>query len=249
MRYCSLVLLFLLLTSCGNPMQSYYKEIKKMGFIPYTVPESNTGIGTLFSGSINMHAPSEYCLENTNLEDLIIRVPYLTPGNDKSKPLEVTIGFKVSFNYKILLKMHGVQIEYIDPDDLSSIYHSDFSERCKNSLNRYGMVVSALKVDRLEYSFYREVIFGASAGLNKPVKLTKRKVRALLGAELELDYKIIDRTTLLIDTPTYVGMVLGKLPTINNGVLSEISYRKLGNSYKFIRQDLDKYIESITEEK
>ena len=126
-------LIFLLLFSCGHPLDFFYKEIAKYGYHNYAHPMKVAGTGTLVSGSsksvdIIAHPytcfPKDYsklrCKDETKLPDRT--VDFSIDVDLKAKLFDTlqsaTPSIKANFRMKevqrIDLKMSGIHIEFLD---------------------------------------------------------------------------------------------------------------------------------------
>ena len=234
----------LLLYSCGSPLRYYYDAISKMGLIPYSMPNQQLGVGTFIAKSqknAEVYSPGDICLGELSDEQMERLIHKIALNISRGGALSgVTLQISVSYQYQADIKMSGLVIEYIDRDVFSEVFNTTFSTRCLNSMKRAPFVVAALSAEHLEYSFYKEVAYGVNATVYKPIELSPEKIQALFNGELNMDYIIKDKTTLVIDSPTYIGVIIGKVNEA--GMITEIAFKR-ANRYE--KKNLEQYIQSL----
>ncbi|MBT6325309.1 MAG: hypothetical protein HOJ35_05030 [Bdellovibrionales bacterium] len=232
-KYYSSIFLLLLWTISCHPIRHLNKEIKRLGYITYTTPLEFAGTGTLIGGGpkqLNIVASPDSCFPDeiddvaTNLRKVdnttiptrqwkittqgninIDLINFLSSGNAM---LGAGIGF--SKVQTMSLTMNGVHIEYLDSIRLTEFYTNQMNDTCREYLDRVGFIIQALKVDSLEFKFYDET------GGN--IKLSVDNIKEILEIGFDIQFSIEDGTTLLIETPKYIGYQLGRLKKSDEGI-------------------------------
>lgn len=224
MKLTLLISLVLLLSSC-DPIKSYYKEIKDLGYIHYPSPMETAGPGTLVGGKPNRMSwvtspdscfPEEIDGVPTNIKridktSIPSKERKITANGKASVGLIKAINmgmpfFKVGAQFSkvqtMALTMKGVHIEYFDTLHLMKFYNETLSETCKDLLNDFPFIIQALKVSEMEFKFYDRT----GAALN----FTVNNIKQILDVEASVDFIIENSTSLIIKTPKFIGYQLGR---------------------------------------
>jgi hypothetical protein len=217
-------LLFFMFVSC-NPINSFFKEIKSYGYIPYPSPMETAGPGTLVGGSPK--AMSWVAAPDSCFPDQIDGVPTNIKRIDKtsipSKERKVTtngkfnlemvkalntgmpffkVGAKFSTVETMALTLKGAHIEYFDTVYLLKFYNEQLSETCKDLLNHFAFIIQALKVEEMEFKFYDRK--GAD------IQLSVNNIKQFLDVSAGVDFIVENKVSLIIKTPKYIGYQLGR---------------------------------------
>ncbi|MFZ8934437.1 MAG: hypothetical protein ACO20H_07090 [Bacteriovoracaceae bacterium] len=217
-------LLIFSFVSC-NPINTFFKEIKSYGYIPYPSPMETAGPGTIIGGSPK--SMSWIAAPDSCFPDQINGVPTNIRRIDKtsipSKERKVTtngkfnvemikalntgmptfkIGAKFSTVETMALTFKGVHIEYLDTVYLLKFYNEKLSETCKDLLNHFAFIIQALKVDEMEFKFYDRK--GAD------IQLSVNNIKQFLDINAGVDFIVENKVSLIIKTPKYIGYQLGR---------------------------------------
>ncbi len=220
------------LTAC-NGISALQKSIDQLGYIYNGVPLATGGPGTIVGGaphSLQIISDSETCFpaqmngSPTNLyrksaaDVADVQKSWSVSANLAGKVMDylnsTTPLFKVGigFNHvgKMNIKMRGVSVEYIDSIDLQEFYETKMSSRCKSILNQYGLIMQALKVTSLEFTFIDKS--GAEINLDSP------QLSQIADLSSGVKYSVENNTSLVIDSPRFIGYQLGKAQEDDHGM-------------------------------
>ncbi len=248
MSYILFVVLCASITGCGKPLAGFYNELKKYGYIAYTTPLQFANTGTLVGGnpnSLSIIANPETCFpsqvngEPTNLRFLDESTLPSTSQSitvdtslqaDLFKVLQVgfpSIKAKVKLKEvsKIQLDFEGVHIEYMDAILLGEFYKNHMNMTCKNYLNKVAFIIQAIKVDKMRFQFY-----SLNSGL---IQLSVEKIQQFLDLSGSVEWSIEKNTSLIINTPKYIGYQLGSLRTQDNGLALYRATKSILNKFIF----------------
>lgn len=251
-KKCSMIVACsLLLTACKDPMKYVYKEIKRAGYIAFRTPLEFSGPGTLIgavkndSRKVSLVAAPDTCFpkEIDGIPTDLVRIDKTTLPKRKWRvtasggakfglaeflkfgtPL-LNAGAKFSTVHTMSLEMEGVHIEYMDSIKLTNFYKNQMSEICKEYLDKFGFIIQAIKVDKMEARFYSKS--GAA------IELDVGKIKQILDIGADVSFSIENDTSLVIDSPKYIGYQLGKLRRKDNGYALERASRTRFNKYRF----------------
>jgi len=225
-------LLLVCIASCSNTLYDLQQEIVSYGYIPYSTPLEFAGTGTLVSGSpshLELLSGPQTCfpdsingvstylrhMESTNLPT--VTKEFSINGSVTATFLKVLSSGAPSINFtaqsaelqKISFSFSGSRVEYVDVVQLA-MYYPNMSQACKEYLNLVGFVIQALRVDGMKFSFYETN--------NTAISLTLDKIQAYLDLSANIAWHIENQTTLIIDTPKYIGYQLGSLRQKDGGI-------------------------------
>ena len=251
-RWASLMLLPLL-TSCGDTSEYLNQLIESYGYISYQTPLQESGTGTLVGGSpssLSLIAHPDTCFprelngektglrrrdystlpntqERVSLEggtkvDILKKLSLLTPGLSGDLSLNEVKTVDIQFN--------GVHVEYMDAIRLSQFYREQMTSICKDYLDKVGFIIQAIRIDQMKLQFYREN--------HQQIDLNLQKLEEILDISSDLDWKIEQNKTLVIDTPKYLGYQLGTLKRSDDGLAIHRATKTYNNKFIFESMDL-----------
>ncbi|MBC61584.1 MAG: hypothetical protein CMP11_03930 [Zetaproteobacteria bacterium] len=244
----NIVFILIVIQNCSHPLQYFYDEIHKYGYIHYTTPLKNSGTGTLIGGkpsTMELIAHPETCFpssidsEKTNLR-------YIDDGNLPSRYENIMVnseshaeffkvmasaspsikaGSKIKDVKQILLEMKGVKVEYIDSIKLLEFYQEKMPDICKEFLDHVGFIIQAIRVDELNFTFYNKQ--------NGEFYLEAEKIKQFLDISIDVDWEIEKGTKLIIKTPKYIGYQLGSLRKKSKGFAFKRSTKTKDDKWVF----------------
>lgn len=247
-KFITLGALALVLVSCGNPVKILKKEIQKAGYILYQNPIEEAGTGTLIGGPpshLMYVAHPQTCFPDDAFDgELQLRksdrvvLPSIakkitTEGKVNAELIEVLgagsnpIGVGVGFDLvkTIELQFKDVTVEYLDSVLLKSFYDDGMDEVCKDFLNETGFIIQALRVGQMRFEF-------TSSGGTK-IELSAPVVEQILDLGIDVEWRVENKYTLVIETPKYIGFQLGQLKEVDNGMSLYRAAKVKKNKYQF----------------
>lgn len=250
MRYLVLFFSVCLLTSCGNPMEQFYKELKNYGYIPYKTPMKSSGTGTLIGGSpeaLQIIANPYTCFPDLEgeLDNYRFRDDSTLPKTsqhfyvDSDVQVEVfevleagspsiKAGVQLRNVSTMELEFNGIHIEYIDSVKVIDYYRERMSDVCRQYIENVGFVIQAIVADEMRFSLY------TSDGGN--VDIDVENIEQYIDVSVDTEWEIIRNTTLVIKTPKFIGYQLAKMKEVDRGLLmSRTAKVELG---KWVYEDL-----------
>jgi hypothetical protein len=243
-----LSLLFLLCSSCKEQLDYMNKEIIRTGHIPYSVPLQFAGPGTLIGGQpnkLNLIAAPETCFPSmidgvpTNLKEIdstsLPKRNYLfnITGNMKIKVFDflktgnsvIRIGTNFHVVQSMTLEMKGASVEYFDSVKLTQFYRESMSPLCKDYLDKVGFIIQALKVDKLIFEFKDAYGHG--------IELSMQNLENIVDIDFDVNWKVENKTQLIIETPKYIGYQLGSLQRKEDGMILYRATQTKKNKFVF----------------
>lgn len=257
MKNLKIYLLFFsfLLIGCGHPLDYFYNEIKNYGYHSYLTPLEEAGTGTLISGtpkSMDLVAHPETCFpyENNSIRyrdnstlpshtesftiDFKMKAEFLKALSNSSPSIRASIRTKEV--HTIDFKMEGIHIEYFDSIKLVEFYKDSLSQLCKQYLeNDIGFITQVIKVDKLEFSFFRK-----NRG---KIFIDLENIKEYLDFSTDVSWDIEEGVKLVITTPKYIGYQLAKIKKKKNKITlyrSNSTGLESWSFYKVVTVDLDK---------
>lgn len=237
--------LYFLFTSCGNPMQAFYDELKKYGYVPYTTPLQVAGTGTLIGGSPNQMmiiANPSTCFPDVNERGIRFRDDTALPSTKAHFYVQTDI--QVSFmkalgtgapsiNAGVHLKdistmelqFNGVHIEYFDSVKLVDYYRNHMSSLCMDYLDRVGFIIQAIVADQMKFT-----LFTSDGG---QVQLSVQNINQYFDLSANVQWQIDRTASLIITTPKYIGYQLGELRKKDKGIGLRRATKVLANKWIF----------------
>lgn len=205
-------------------MEALYREIKRTGHIVYQNPLTYAGPGTMVGGTpkrLSLVAPPETCFpsevddvptELRQIDETVLptRSEVLSVGFESNIELinfmssgNPVLGAGVNFNtvHQIALKMEGVHLEYLDSIKLTRFYLNLMDPVCKDYLEVVAFIIQAIKVDRLEFTFYSKTEGAINIDLDN--------INEIIDISVDLNFHIENNVNLIIESPKYIGYQLG----------------------------------------
>lgn len=245
---------FLILSACGDPMNYFEKELKKYGYIRYRTPMQDAGTGTLVGGTpkdLAFVTSAQTCFPDTipssgstgiatNLryiddttlpkrsekvyfsQETFVRLfEILEAGN-----MSIKAGLSLDHVHGIELEMQGVHVEYMDSVKLSEFYRSEYMKPiCKEYLNSIAFIIQALKVDNMKFTF-----FDQNGG---HLEVTVENIENFLDIGTDVKWRVERQTSLIIDSPKYIGYQLGALREKDNAMVLYRATSEKRNKFNF----------------
>ena len=233
-------LTFSTLISCGNALDKYYENIRKMKFIPWESPRDDASTGTIFYGE--------------NMEDLMVEFPadVCFPKNDTAYPLRystnieiaqrikenkisakgflqfftalaagspsITAGAEIESVKSIKFSVKGAKREYIPLGLLDHWLTGNFpgqdlgiARLCRSSLTDYeGM---SFVIEALNVSSMQFEFYNKHNG---KISLSEENISNFLSFDFNLSWNIINGTILSFETPKYIALRLAQIAKVSN---------------------------------
>lgn len=228
-----IIFISLWFVSCGKPLDFFYTQVENYGYIPYVTPLKYAKTGTLIGGNpqkMSLVADPETCFpseidgEATNLRRRdetvlpytrqVVEVDAKFMGKFSEVMQGVSPTVKGNVHVKNLKKMEvefeGVHIEYIDSIALVDFYRNNMSETCKDYLQYVGFIVQAVVVDKMSFTFYEKN--------DTKLKIDAQKIEAFMDFGVDTKWHIEKESSLVIDTPKYIGYQIGSLTRKDQGL-------------------------------
>jgi hypothetical protein len=237
----STVFLTALLAMGCNPMDALYDQIEDTAHIVFRTPLAFSGPGTIVGGgptNLTLVAPPQSCFppnivvadrtalpqKKSHFEMSGSAAVELTNSFSNGNPiLGVGIGFDIVENVSVT--MEGVHIEYIDLVEFTRYYRSGMDSICKEYLGQFGFILQALKVDRLEFTFYRKT--------GGAIKLDYFMAQYLTKISANVSWQIVDDIKLVIEEPKYMGYQVGRVDDLATGMVRSRAKTTSGNRFVF----------------
>ena len=240
-----LLAILILTVGCTDALKTYHKEIERMGFIPYLTPLEHGATGTLVGGNAKklvVATSPETCLpwssnvrytQDTQFPEKYEKVRVgaaLSTSLFKilgagSLPIEAGVSFDTV--KEMLVEFEGARLEIVDTLKLKEFYEKKMSPGCRDLLERFGLIISAARVDRMRIEFYSED--------EGKIRLeSEAAVRGLVKFGTGIEWEVEKETKLVFKTPKYVGYRIARLQARDKGVaLLRASEVKRGK-FKFV---------------
>jgi hypothetical protein len=223
-RLVTTLALSLIATSCETPISDSLSAlndlVKPMGYIGWQNPLKNTTTGTMVGGrpsAVSFVAPASDCFgeEVRRYEDFSEystvktynfqgSLGFLLAGN----PI-LSAGLGLNKSVFVQVELSGLTTEYMSSIDVTDWYQNGMSSTCKQYLNDVGFVMQALKADKLKITFAKK------SGV--AINLDADNISQYIGIAVGVDWSIQDNTTIVINTPKYIGYQLGRLRLDDEG--------------------------------
>lgn len=224
--------IFFLLLGCADPLMSYYDQMKKIGYIPYSTPLQVAGTGTLIGGSpkaMEIIAHPSTCFPDIDMGSTKVRfrddtvLPKTSVHFSVSTDLQfrffkalsagapsIQAGVQVNEVGSIEMDFEGVHVEYLDSVRLVDFYRRHMSEICREYLNRVGVIFQAIVVDKMRFAFMSK-----NGG---KIHISLDNINQYLDITADAQWQIDQNSTLVITTPKYLGYQLGALQEQDDGL-------------------------------
>jgi hypothetical protein len=215
----------LILSGCGNPLQTFYDQLKQYGYIAYTTPLEVAGTGTLIGGTpkaMSIIANPNTCFPDVGPSGYALRFRDETVLPSTKAHFFVNTDIQVSFMKALAtgapsisagvslknvstmeLEFQGVHVEYFDSVKLVDYYRNHMSAICQDYLDRVGFIIQAIVVDQMRFS-----LFTSDGG---HVHLTVDNINQYLNISIDTEWEIDRTASLIIKTPKFIGYQLGEL--------------------------------------
>lgn len=207
-------------TPISDPLTALNELVKPMGYIGWQNPLKNTTTGTMVGGrpsAVSFVAPASDCFgeEVRRYED------FSEYSTVKTYNFQGSLGFLLSGNpilsaglglnksVFVHIELSGLTTEYMSSIDVTDWYQNGMSNTCKQYLNDVGFIMQALKADKLKITFAKK------SGV--AINLDADNISQYIGIALGVDWSIQDNTTIVINTPKYIGYQLGRLRLDDEG--------------------------------
>jgi hypothetical protein len=221
-----LPLLFASFTGCekpitDDPISALNGLVREYGFIGYENPLEESRTGTMLAGrptALAYIAPSEACFNDDSVRRSHDRqhfnrtYNYQFQGNLGFTVFGMSLfsaGLGLQKTHTVNVELNGITIEYMSAIDITDWYKDGMSQTCKDYLDDVGFVTQALITDSMKISI--EKVGGTQIGLNAD------NIGDYIQIEAGVDYSIVDKYTVEISTPKYIGYQLGRLKLEDEG--------------------------------
>jgi len=237
------------LQGCSDdPMGLFNEQMEKYGYIAYQTPLQYAGTGTLVGGkpdslSIIAHPQSCFPSEIDGIQTSLRRRDESTlPSTEESIVVEggarielfealqvgspsISAGTRIKDIHTIQLSFRGVHIEYIDAISLAGFYRNSLSEICKDYLDRVGFIIQAIRIDQMEFRFFRKNQSRIAVGVDN--------IQEFIDISGDIQWTIERTGSLVIDTPKYIGYQLGALKREDRGLVLQRATSVRFNNFVF----------------
>jgi hypothetical protein len=225
-RFTLLPVLCASLTGCekpitDDPISALNGLVREYGFIGYENPLEESRTGTMLAGrptALAYIAPSEACFNDDSVSRSHDRqhfnrsYNYQFQGNLGFTVFGMSLfsaGLGLQKSHTVNIELNGITIEYMSAIDITDWYKDGMSQTCKDYLNDVGFVTQALITDSMKISI--EKVGGTQIGINAD------NIGDFIQIEAGVDYSIVDKYTIEITTPKYIGYQLGRLKLEDEG--------------------------------
>lgn len=224
-RIVTTLALSLIATACetpiSDPLTALNELVKPLGYIGWQNPLNNTTPGTMVGGrpsAVSFVAPASDCF---NEESIRRYSDYSEYSTVKTYNFQGSLGFLLSGNpilsaglglnksVFVNIQLSGLTMEYMSSIDVTDWYQNGMSNTCKQYLNDVGFIMQALKADKLKITFAKK------SGV--AINLDADNISQYIGIAAGVDWSIEDNTTIVINTPKYIGYQLGRLRLDDEG--------------------------------
>lgn len=219
---------FLFLASCsGNPRDILNSVIKDKAFIPYELPMPSTRVGTLFRGSAKemyLVAPPEKCFPDlppaqalrwVQATDLPNEYHHVEFGFDAAlnqllNTGTATLSLKTSASYvkKVDIEFAGASVEFLEEMSFDDYYRTRMPANCKAALAKYPFIGQGLRIEKMKIVFKDQ----AGGAIDLAARLSE-----VVDIAAGVKWKIENGTSLVIETPKYIGYRMARLAPSDDG--------------------------------
>lgn len=258
-RWASL-LVITLVSACGDANEYLQQLIQSYGYISYRTPLQESGTGTLVGGapsslSLIAHPNTCFPVELDGKKTGLRRKDYSTlPSTQERVSIEggakadilkqLSLISNVSGNVQLKeiqtveVQFNGVHVEYMDAIRLSEFYREKMTNICKDYLDKVGFIIQAIRIDQMKLQFFKEN--------RQQVELSLEKIEDILDIAPDLVWKIEQNSTLVIDTPKYLGYQLGTLKRKDDGLALYRATRTYDD--KFVFESMDVFAKNLIDD-
>lgn len=238
---------FSMLMGCGDPLNAFYTELKRYGYIPYTTPLEVAGTGTLIGGSpkaMSIVANPRTCFPEVGTGEDAIRfrdetvLPstkehFFVNTDIKFKFMKalgagapsIKAGLKLNNVQTMELEFDGVHVEYFDSVRLVSYYRTHMSDVCKEYLDKVGFIIQAIVTDKMKFT-----LFTKDGGR---IQLTMENMNQYFDLAADIEWEVDRTSSLIIKTPKYIGYQLGQMRQKDNGLVLSRATQVLADKWIF----------------
>ncbi|MBT3236003.1 MAG: hypothetical protein HN353_08635 [Bdellovibrionales bacterium] len=198
-----------------DPVGALNTLVEEYGFIGFQNPMKEAGAGTLIAGrptAVSFVAHRNDCFPEENLirhydeSNFNRSYDYTFKGNlgflSSGTPI-ATVGAGVTSEHMVHAVLSGVVIEYMSSIDVTDWYMNGISNTCKNYLDQVGFVIQSIRTDNVQLQVYTSK--GAQVSLDDGV------VGNFFQFTSGVSWSMVDRYTVEVTTPKYIGYQLGRL--------------------------------------
>lgn len=228
--------LVITLVGCKTSQNIYFKEIEKLGFIPFTMPVSNISTGTIIREEpefISPLAPPKRCFPdefNGKPTDLrwvagvtvpsVYRNLYFTfDGSLNSLVAMGTPGFQFNMSATkvktVKLEIREAQIEMMDQIAIQDTYKNVMSNECREIVNTYPFILEALEVTSMSFEFFDA--FGGK------IKVDSAHIADFALLDADVQWYIEQGYKLVITSPKFIAYRLARLRPEDDGFVRLVS--------------------------
>lgn len=236
-----------MLTACGSP-ESYFEDaIIKEGYIPYSMPMSSAGVGTIIQGgpeAMRVITRPDRCFPNYMGPNVPTGLRWTTetalPSTYESfqlgfgadlkgimsvgNPLaNLNLGYTKAKNVQI--EFEGATVEFLDEWSLYHYYINQMEEVCHEFLNDMPFVLQALRIEKMKFTFYN------SSGVQ--ISLSPGMIGDIMNIGVGVNWKIENRQSLIIDSPKYIGYQVGFMNELNPGRIGWYAHKVKKDQFDF----------------
>jgi hypothetical protein len=227
MRMVWLAFIWLCLSSCNQALFTFKEKVRELGFIPYTLPVTEAGTGTIVGGTPNRLAimaapqtcfPGETLQELRRIDDVAVmqmqrtinvagQVNVLLEWLQSGSP-SIGLGYNFSRVEKVNMQIEGASLEYLDAVALAQHYPA-MNTTCKRFMEHVGFVIQALRVEGMKFQFFSQD--------NQRIQLSVDNIEQYLTIGADVQWQITEDSTLEIKSPKYIGYQLARLQRKDEG--------------------------------
>lgn len=233
----SLVFLILLsLVGCKTSQKIYFKEIERLGFIPFTMPVSNISTGTVIREEpsfISPVVPPSRCFPNefngqpTHLRWVSgVTVPsvyrnlfFTFDGSLNSLVATGTPGFQFNLSSTkvrtVKLEIREAQIEMLDQIAIQETYKNVMSNECREIVTAYPFILEALQVTSMSFEFFDA--FGGK------IQVDSAHIAEFALFDADIQWYIEQGYKLVITSPKFIAYRLAQLRPEDDGFVRLVS--------------------------
>ncbi|MBT3236004.1 MAG: hypothetical protein HN353_08640 [Bdellovibrionales bacterium] len=206
-----------------DPVGALNALVKEYGFIGFQNPMKEAGVGTLVAGrptalSFVAHRndcfPAENLVRHYDESNFNRSYDYTFKGNlgflSSGTPI-ATVGAGMTKEYMVHVVLSGVVIEYLSSIDVTDWYIDGISNTCRNYLDQVGFIIQAIRTDNVQLQIY------TSRGAQ--VSLEDEGVSNFFQFNSGVSWSMVDRYTVEVTTPKYIGYQLGRLRKRDNSMV------------------------------
>lgn len=221
------------LIGCGSPKKEFWNFIQDKNYIPYATPLGEAGVGTIVKGNaknLRLAVKPQRCLPDmvngipTNLrwaQETVLPSEYsnfevgfkvdLSPLTYAANPL---LQFNMSYGQAkfVNIQFEGATIESLEEVPFGAYYKNYMSDECIQFIESYPFIVQALKIEKMKFEFKTK-----NQG---SIYINPGNISDIVNIGAGVSWKIEKGTSLVVDTPKYIGYQVAKLSRSDNGMIN-----------------------------